>query len=143
MGQGDLPCELARRALGHRRLLGVSVRTPEQAVEAAARGADYVGAGAVFPTGTKEDAAVIGLSGLAAVVAASPVPVVAIGGVTAENAGEAIRAGASGVAVVSAVFGGKGSGGAGDYEAEIEKAARAVRAAVDAALAERPGRADV
>ena len=108
--------------------------TPEQAVEAAARGADYVGAGAVFPTGTKEDAAVIGLEGLAAVVAASPVPVVAIGGVTAENAGEAIRAGASGVAVVSAVF---GKGGAGGEEAEIERAARAVRAAVDAALAER------
>ena len=134
VGQGDLPCALARRALGHRRLLGVSVRTPEQAVEAAARGADYVGAGAVFPTGTKEDAAVIGLEGLAAVVAASPVPVVAIGGVTAENAGEAIRAGASGVAVVSAVF---GKGGAGGEEAEIERAARAVRAAVDAALAER------
>lgn len=135
VGQGDLPCALARRALGHWRLLGISVRTPEQAVEAARRGADYVGCGAVFPTGTKEDAAVIGLSGLAAVVAAvAPLPVVAIGGVTAENAGEAIRAGASGVAVVSAVFGGKGSGG---NEAEIESAARAVRAAVDAALAER------
>ena len=131
VGQGDLPAALARRALGHSRLLGISVRTPEQAVEAALKGADYVGAGAVFPTGTKEDATVIGLAGLAEIVKASPVPVVAIGGVTAENAGSAIRAGASGVAVVSAVFGKRGSG----FDAEeVERAARAVRAAVDAAL---------
>jgi len=137
VGQGDLPAALARRALGHARLLGVSVRTPQQAVEAARRGADYVGAGAVFPTGTKEDAAVIGLHGLAEIVRASPVPVVAIGGVTAENAGDAIRAGASGVAVVSAVFGRKGDGREGSREEEVERAARAVRAAVDAAFAER------
>ena len=112
VGQGDLPAPLARRALGHTRLLGISVRTPEQAVEAARQGADYVGAGAVFPTGTKEDAAVIGLAGLAEIVRVSPIPVVAIGGVTAANAGDAIRAGASGVAVVSAVFG-KGAEGGG------------------------------
>ena len=142
VGQGDLPAPLARRALGHSRLLGISVRTPEQAVEAARQGADYVGAGAVFPTGSKEDAAVIGLDGLAEIVRASPVPVVAIGGVTAENAGQAIRAGASGVAVVSAVFGkvrgvGVGGGGSSSAAEDVETAARAVRAAVDAALAER------
>ena len=61
----------------------------------------------------------------------------AIGGVTAENAGDAIRAGASGVAVVSAVFGRKGDGREGSREEEVERAARAVRAAVDAAFAER------
>jgi len=137
VGQGDLPAPLARRALGHTRLLGISVRTPEQALEAARQGADYVGAGAVFPTGTKEDATVIGLAGLAEIVKASPIPVVAIGGVTAANAGDAIRAGASGVAVVSAVFGGKGGGSSSSSEEEVERAARAVRAAVDAALAER------
>lgn len=134
VGQGDLPAAAARRVLGHTRILGVSVRTPRQALDALSAGADYVGAGAVFPTGTKGDAEVIGLGGLAAIARAVPsgFPVVAIGGVDASNAADAIRAGASGVAVVSAVF------GKGDSSVEdVERAARELRAVVDAALAER------
>ena len=126
VGQSDLPAPAARTALGHGRLLGVSVKTPEQAVAAQAAGADYVGAGAVFPTGTK-DATVIGLAGLAAIAAAIHIPVVAIGGINATNAGACIRAGAAGVAVVSAVFG----------EVDVAAAAARVRAAVDAALEEQ------
>jgi thiamine-phosphate diphosphorylase len=85
-------------------LIGVSVKTPEQALEAAQAGADYVGAGAVFATATKESTC-IGVDGLRAVVAASPIPVVAIGGVGAENVADAVAAGCAGVAVVSALFG--------------------------------------
>lgn len=126
VGQSDLPAPAARTALGHGRLLGVSVKTAAQAVAAQAAGADYVGAGAVFPTGTKE-ASVIGLAGLAAIAAAVHIPVVAIGGINADNAGACIRAGAAGVAVVSAVFG----------EADVAAAAARVRGAVDAALEEQ------
>ena len=110
MGQTDLPAAAVRAMLGPTALLGVSVKTPQQAADAAAAGADYVGAGAVFPTGTKADASVIGLDGLRAVCAASsegalgPMPVVAIGGVSAANAAQAVAAGAAGAAVVSDVF---------------------------------------
>lgn len=71
VGQTDLPAAAVRAMLGPAALLGVSVKTPQQAADAAAAGADYVGAGAVFPTGTKADASVIGLDGLRAVCAAS------------------------------------------------------------------------
>lgn len=110
VGQTDLPAAAVRAMLGPTALLGVSVKTPQQAADAAAAGADYVGAGAVFPTGTKADASVIGLDGLRAVCAASsegalgPMPVVAIGGVSAANAAQAVAAGAAGAAVVSDVF---------------------------------------
>jgi len=127
VGQSDLPATAARTVLGPLRLLGVSVKTPAEALAAQAAGADYVGAGAVFPTGTKLGAGVIGLEGLRAVCDAVTIPVVAIGGVTEANAASAIRAGAEGVAVVSAIFAG----------ADVEGATRRLRAVVDAALAER------
>lgn len=106
VGQADRPDE-ARRLLGPGALLGVSVADPEQARRAAAAGADYLGAGPVFPTGSKADAApAIGLAGLAALCAAAPrIPVVAIGGITADNAADTIAAGAAGVAVISALAG--------------------------------------
>ncbi|GIL58094.1 hypothetical protein Vafri_12939, partial [Volvox africanus] len=86
VGQSDLPADLVRAMIGPSRILGVSVKNPRQALEAAAAGADYLGAGAVLPTGTK-DTDVIGLEGLAAVCeAAAPLPVVSIGGVSAANA---------------------------------------------------------
>ena len=129
--QADLPAAGARRALGPRHALGVSVKTPAQAAAAQAAGADYVGAGAVFATATKAGASVIGLDGLRAVCEAVSIPVVAIGGVDASNAAACIAAGAAGVAVVSALF--------GEGKDPTAEAAR-LRAVVDAALAEREGR---
>ncbi len=131
VGQGDLPAAAARALLGPDAILGVSVKTPAEAAAAAATGADYVGVGAVFATGTK-DSSVIGLEGLRAVAAASRLPVVAIGGLGPARAGAAVGAGAAGVAAVGAVFGGGAGGAPGE-------GARALRAAVDAALAARRG----
>ncbi|MDI3317618.1 MAG: thiamine phosphate synthase [Bacillota bacterium] len=105
VGQDDLPARVARAILGPGAIVGVSAATPEEARRAEADGADYVGAGSVWPTGSKADAgAPIGLEGLRAVVAATRLPVVAIGGVDAGRAREARAAGAAGVAVISAVM---------------------------------------
>ena len=103
VGQSDLPASLVRQMLGPQKILGISVKTPEQAAKAQADGADYIGVGAVFPTGTKS-ASVIGLEGLREVCELSGLPVVAIGGVGAGNAREVLGVGADGLAVVSAVF---------------------------------------
>jgi thiamine-phosphate pyrophosphorylase len=108
VGQGDGP-EFVRARIGDR-LLGVSVSTPEEARRAAAFGADYLGV-TVLPTATKPEAEPVGFEGLAAVARASSLPVVGIGGVTADNATNVLDHGAAGVAVVSAV------GSAGDMEA--------------------------
>ena len=84
-------------------LLGLSAASVDDAVDAAARGADYVGAGPVWETPSKADAdPAIGLDGLRAICEAVTVPVVAIGGIDATNAGECIRAGAAGIAVIRA-----------------------------------------
>ncbi|MBF0482524.1 MAG: thiamine phosphate synthase, partial [Desulfovibrionaceae bacterium] len=103
LGQDDMPAALARRLIGADKLLGLSVHTPQ---EAAARGADvdYLGAGPIFATATKPDAkAPIGLDGLARIRLATDLPLVGIGGVDAGNAAGVVRAGACGVAVVSAI----------------------------------------
>jgi thiamine-phosphate pyrophosphorylase len=93
----------AERALEAGLVLGLSAVTVEEAVAAAERGASYIGAGPVWATPTKPDAdPPIGLDGLAAMAAAVEIPVVAIGGIDARNAGDCIRAGAAGVAVVRA-----------------------------------------
>lgn len=104
VGQSDESCRRARELLGPQAVVGVSAHTPAEALAAQADGADYLGCGAVFPTGTKADAHDVGLAGLAAVCAATSLPVVAIGGVTAANAGELAGTGACGAAVVSAIF---------------------------------------
>lgn len=105
VGSCDADPAEARRAVGPDAIVGVSVASAEEAREARATGADYVGAGPVFPTATKPDAAAaIGLAGLAEIVAAVPgLPVVAIGGIEASNAEAVARAGAPLLAVVSAV----------------------------------------
>jgi thiamine-phosphate pyrophosphorylase len=103
VGQQDLPCrEVVRRARPGM-IVGVSARTPERARAAAADGADYIGAGAVFPTGTKPDAPVIGLAGLEAVVAAVSIPVVAVGGIGAGNLKTVLATGVRYCAVVSEI----------------------------------------
>jgi thiamine-phosphate pyrophosphorylase len=106
VGQDDMPAPLARRLLGPDRILGVSAGTVEEARQAQADGADYLGTGDVYGTPTKADAGVpIGVGGLAEVVRAVSIPVVAIGGIKPDNAAAAIQAGASGIAVISAVIG--------------------------------------
>lgn len=104
VGQDDLPAAAARRLLPRPAILGVSVATAEEAKKAARDGADYLGIGPVFATATKGDAGpALGLETLRALVAASPLPVVAIGGIDHENVAAVIRAGVAGAAVVSAV----------------------------------------
>ena len=105
LGVHDLPLAAARAIAGSRLVLGYAPLTLDQVDAAAGAGADYVGLGPVFATASKEDATPpIGLPGLAAHVAATPLPAVGIGGITAENAGDVIRAGAVGVSVISAIL---------------------------------------
>ena len=122
VGQGDAP-EAARASLGPDRVLGISVRDADQARAAAATGADYVGV-TVWSTATKPDAEAKGLDGISAVAGATPLPVVGIGGIDPTNAPAVIQAGATGVAVISAVV----------AASEPVAATRALRDAVDRAL---------
>jgi thiamine-phosphate pyrophosphorylase len=106
LGQEDLPVKAARELLGPGRLIGGSAGTVDQAVQAQAEGADYIGFGHIFPTGSKDKPGrPVGLDGLREVCAAANIPVVAIGGIDASTAPEAIRAGAWGLAVIGAVCG--------------------------------------
>lgn len=106
VGQDDMPAALARQLIGPERILGVSAETVEQARQAECDGADYLGVGTVFPTPSKADAGnPIGITGLQAIAQVSRLPIVAIGGITHDNAAEVFRAGAVGVAVISAVVG--------------------------------------
>ncbi len=127
VGQGDMPAAEVRRAIGSGRLLGLSVETEAQA-RAVPDCVDYIGAGPVRATATKPGhAAPTGWDGLARIVTASPVPAVAIGGVTASDASAAVRAGAVGLAVVSAVC------AAPDPVAAARDIAQAMRAAREVA----------
>lgn len=104
VGQDDLPAEAARRLLGPGRLLGVSTHSPDQARTAEKAGADYVGFGPMFPTGTKDTGyAPQGLTALREVRRATRLPILAIGGIRLENVGAVILAGATAPAVISAV----------------------------------------
>ena len=104
MGQCDTEAQKARQELGTDKILGVSVQTVEQALKAEEAGADYLGVGAVFPTGSKTDAAEVSTQTLKEICAAVNIPVVAIGGITKENIKLLKNSGISGVAVISAIF---------------------------------------
>jgi len=104
LGQGDTSIAEARKILGPNKLIGVSTHNPEEAMKAAAQGADYVAIGSMYPTGTKDDAVVVGIDMLRKVKRAVDIPVVAIGGITARRADELLEAGADSVAVISAVM---------------------------------------
>ncbi len=105
LGPDDLPVAMARRLLGATAIIGYSAGEPGEAVAAEAEGADYLGVGPLFATTTKPDAGrPLGPEGLAGVVRAVRVPVVAIGGLGVDTAASAIAAGAVGVAVASAVM---------------------------------------
>ena len=105
VGQSDLEAGRARALLGPGKILGVSAHSRSEARRAREAGADYLGCGAAFVTGTKTDARPISRETIRAVTAAVDIPVVAIGGVSRENILELAGLGLSGVAVVSGVFG--------------------------------------
>jgi thiamine-phosphate pyrophosphorylase len=128
IGQDDMPAAIARRLIGPDRILGVSARTVEEAIQAERDGANYLGAGDVFGTPTKPDAGPpIGVEGLRQIVRAVSIPVVAIGGVTPQNAPAAVEAGAVGVAVISAVMGAPDPEAAARQLREVVKAYRRVQ----------------
>lgn len=104
LGQDDLPCAAARKILGEDYLIGVSAHNPAEAKAALQSGADYLGCGAVFGTATKADVKKLGTDGLAAICKAKGLPVVGIGGVTADNYREVRAAGADGAAIVSGIL---------------------------------------
>jgi thiamine-phosphate pyrophosphorylase len=105
IGQSDLPLDAVRRTAGNRLFVGVSAGTVEEAAAAEKGGADYLGAGAVFPTGSKADAGdAIGPEAFAAICRAVKIPVIGIGGVGPSNAGAVMKAGAAGIAVISAIL---------------------------------------
>lgn len=103
-GQEDLPIAIGRRILPRKIIIGASARTQEQLLQAVADGADYIGFGSIYRTSSKPDAeSPKGLEALRKMSEIANCPVIAIGGITADTAYEAIRAGAHGVAVISAV----------------------------------------
>ena len=117
VGQSDMEAGSARAELGRDKILGVSAQSVEQAVLAEKRGADYLGVGAVFPTGTKADAEAVSLDTLREICSAVSIPVVAIGGISLENAARLRGTGIRGISVVSAIF----------AASDIEAASRALR----------------
>lgn len=104
LGQDDLPCAAARKILGEDYIIGVSAHNPAEAKAALQSGADYLGCGAVFGTATKANVKKLGTDGLAAICKAKGLPVVGIGGVTADNYREVRAAGADGAAIVSGIL---------------------------------------
>ncbi len=114
VGQSDLEAGRARALLGPGKIVGVSTHSAEEARRAREAGADYLGCGAAFSTGTKSDAKPISKETIRAVTAAADIPVVAIGGVSRGNIPELRGLGLAGVAVVSGIFG----------QRDIEAAAR-------------------
>lgn len=104
VGQTDMPCDVTRRLIGEDKILGVSASTIEEAQKAENDGADYIGTGAVFPTATKDDAPKITKKDLKDVVDSISIPVVAIGGITIDNAHELNNTGIAGLSVVSAIM---------------------------------------
>ncbi|MGQ3675859.1 thiamine phosphate synthase [Xanthobacter sp. TB0139] len=104
LGQDDMTPQDARALMGQEAIIGLSVGSPAELAGSDLTGVDYLGTGPIRATGTKANAgAAIGPQGLAAVRALTLLPIVGIGAVTADNAGDVIRAGADGIAVVSAI----------------------------------------
>ena len=104
VGQSDMACVEARKALGERKVVGVSAQTVEQAVQAEKDGADYLGVGAVFPTGSKDDADDVSHDTVKAICEAVSIPVIAIGGISKDNVGQLAGLGLDGIAVISAIY---------------------------------------
>ena len=104
VGQSDMEAGDVRKRLGPDKIIGVSAQTVEQALKAQEHGADYLGVGAVFPTGSKADATEVSHQTLKEICEAVDIPVIAIGGITKENVSELKGSGICGIAVISAIF---------------------------------------
>ncbi|MDD4601808.1 Thiamine-phosphate synthase [bioreactor metagenome] len=104
VGQSDLPVEVARQLLGPNKIIGVSASQVDEALAAEQGGADYLGVGAIFPTGTKTDARLVSLTELEKIKQIVNIPVVAIGGINEENAAAVMDTGIDGISVVSAIL---------------------------------------
>lgn len=104
VGQDDMPADEVRKLLGEDKIVGVSAKTVEQALRAQEMGADYLGVGAVFSTGTKADAKNCPLQTVKAITEAVDIPCIAIGGISTGNVNQLAGLGLDGVAVVSAIF---------------------------------------
>ena len=104
IGQRDIPADIARKVIGKDMLLGVSVSSAAEAIDAVKAGADYLGVGAMFPTGTKPDAGFVSMEELGRIRKAVDIPIVVIGGISRENAMLFRTMGVDGLAVVSAVI---------------------------------------
>lgn len=117
VGQEDMAAGDVRRRVGDGMIIGVSVHTVAEAREAVRSGADYLGLGAVFPTGTKTDANQMSSETLRAICAAVDIPIVAIGGINRGNIGSLAGSGVDGAALVSAIF----------SASDIEKTCRELR----------------
>ena len=104
VGQSDMPCDITRKIIGEDKILGVSAATVDEAKKAQDDGADYIGSGAVFPTQTKDDADKVTKQELKEIVESVDIPVVAIGGISLENAHELNDTGIAGLSVVSAIM---------------------------------------
>ena len=122
LGQDDLPISVARKLLPIGKILGCSARTVDQAATAESEGADYIAVGSIYPTSSKETAEVVGLDRLHQIRQAVALPVVAIGGITRDNAAEVMAAGADSVAMISAVLGAE----------DVEDTARQIAATLEA-----------
>ncbi len=126
VGQSDMEAGNVRAKLGPDKIIGVSAQTVEQAVLAQQRGADYLGVGAVFPTGSKDDAVEVSHETLKAICEAVSIPVIAIGGISSENVKELAGSGIVGIAVISAIYAAK----------DIKKAAEELKSETKRALGE-------
>ena len=124
VGQSDMEAGDVREKLGPDRIIGVSAQTVEQAVRAQERGADYLGVGAVFPTGSKADAVEVSHETVRAITEAVDIPVIAIGGITKDNVSELSGTGICGIAVISAIF----------AQTDIEGAAQVLKERTEAAV---------
>ena len=124
VGQSDMEGGDVREKLGPDRIIGVSAQTVEQAVRAQERGADYLGVGAVFQTGSKADAVEVSHETVRAITEAVDIPVIAIGGITKDNVSELSGTGICGIAVISAIF----------AQEDIEGAARVLKERTEAAV---------
>lgn len=104
VGQSDMEAGDVRKKLGPDKIIGVSAGTVKEAIRAEAQGADYLGVGAVFPTGSKDDAIDVSYDTLKAICEAVSIPVIAIGGITRDNVTQLSGSGICGVAVISAIY---------------------------------------
>lgn len=104
LGQDDLPLEQARKLLGPTKLIGISTHSLEQAREAERLGADYIGFGPIYSTATKDAGTIQGLANLTVIRQTIAIPIIAIGGIKHDTVKDVIRAGADGVAIISAIL---------------------------------------